>query len=71
MIFYESPYRLIRTLNDFKEIFDQDRDFSISKEISKIYEETKNGKINELISYYDSKKIKGEFVIIINKSRDN
>ena len=71
MIFYESPYRLIRTLNDFKEIFDQDRDFSISKEISKIYEETKNGKINELISYYDSEKIKGEFVIIINKSRDN
>tara|TARA_B100000963_G_scaffold38557_1_gene28690 strand:+ start:134 stop:811 length:678 start_codon:yes stop_codon:yes gene_type:complete len=71
MIFYESPHRLLRTLNDFKEIFNNQRDYSVSKEISKIYEETKNGKITDLISYYENKKIKGEFVIVVNKFSDN
>ena len=71
MIFYESPHRLLRTLNDFKEIFNDQRDYSVSKEISKICEETKNGKITDLISYYETKKIKGEFVIVVNKQSDN
>ena len=71
MIFYESPHRLLRTLNDFKETFNNDRDYSVTKEISKIYEETKNGKISDLISYYQRKKIKGEFVIVVNKLSDN
>lgn len=71
MIFYESPHRLLRTLNDFKEIFNEQRDYSVSKEISKIHEETKNGKITDLISYYENKKIKGEFVIVVNKLSDN
>ena len=61
----------MRTLNDFKEIFNNQRDYSVSKEIAKIYEETKNGKITDLISYYENKKIKGEFVIVVNKFSDN
>tara|TARA_B100000242_G_scaffold97506_1_gene66966 strand:+ start:563 stop:1240 length:678 start_codon:yes stop_codon:yes gene_type:complete len=71
MIFYESPHRLLRTLNDFKETFKKQRCYSVTKELSKIYEETKNGKISELISYYERKKIKGEFVIVVNKLSDN
>ena len=70
-MYKRQPHRLLRTLNDFKEIFNNQRDYSVSKEISKIYEETKNGKITDLISYYENKKIKGEFVIVVNKFSDN
>lgn len=66
MIFYESPYKLIRTLNDFKENFGSERQISISREISKLFEETKHGSIATVLEYFDQKKLKGEFVIVVD-----
>lgn len=65
MIFYESPHRLIKTLHQFSEYFGEERKASISREISKIFEETKRGSIYELIEYFEQKKPKGEFVIVV------
>ncbi len=65
MVFYESPYKLIKTLKDFKDNFGGERQISISREISKLYEENKHGSINNVLTYFESKKLKGEFVIIV------
>ena len=65
MIFYESPYKLYRTLKDFYNCFGPEREISISKELTKIFESTRRGKIKELIDEYENKKLKGEFVIIV------
>lgn len=65
MIFYESPYKLIKTLKDFEDNFGPERLMSISREISKLYEETKHGSIHEVAEYFGSKKLKGEFVLIV------
>ena len=64
MIFYESPYKLYKTLKDFYDFFGPDREISISKELTKIFENTKRGKIKEIIDTYENKKLKGEFVIV-------
>ena len=66
MIFYESPHKLIKTLNDFQSTFGSERKISVSREITKIYEETKRGSINEIIKIFENKKPKGEFVIVVN-----
>jgi len=65
MIFYESPYKLYRTLKDFYNCFGPEREISISKELTKIFESTRRGKIKDLIDEYENKKLKGEFVIIV------
>ncbi len=65
MIFYESPYRLLKCLEQFKEHFGEDRLASVSRELTKIHEENIRGTIGELISYYTSHTIKGEIVIIV------
>lgn len=65
MIFYESPYRLIKALEQFAAYFGLDREASVSRELTKIYEETINGTLEELIQYYSSNTIKGEIVIIV------
>ncbi|MCD4723301.1 MAG: 16S rRNA (cytidine(1402)-2'-O)-methyltransferase [Bacteroidales bacterium] len=65
MIFYESPHRLIKTLNQFSEIFGGDRQASVSREISKIYEETIRGSLAEIIDHFSSHPVKGEFVIVV------
>jgi len=65
MIFYESPYRLLKTLNQLGEYFGKDRKASVSRELTKIYEETKRGTLEELINLYSDKNIKGEVVIIV------
>ena len=65
MVFYESPYRMIKTLNDFLKYFGVNRKISISREISKIFEETVRGTIPEVLLYFEQKKIKGEFVIVV------
>lgn len=65
MIFYESPFRITKTINNFIEHFGQNRKASISREISKIYEETIRGTLEELKIHFSNKKPKGEFVIII------
>ena len=66
MVFYESPHKLIRTLNDFSQTFGLDRKISVSRELTKIYEETVRGTISELINHYQKKSPKGEFVIVLD-----
>lgn len=65
MIFYESPHRLIKTLNQFEETFGKDRKASVSRELTKVYEETVNGTLEELVRAFQNKKIKGEFVLVV------
>jgi len=65
MVFYESPHRILKTLRQFGEVFGSDRQASVSREISKIYEETIRGTLAEIISYFESNTIKGEFVIVL------
>ena len=68
-IIYESPYRVVKTLTEFLEYFGEDRQITLSREISKIYEETFRGSVVEAVKYFSNsnKKIKGEFVICIDK----
>ncbi len=63
-IFYESPHRLLKTLKLFHEILEERR-ISVSRELTKKFEETKTGKIEEVLDYFSSKSIKGEFVIVL------
>jgi 16S rRNA (cytidine1402-2'-O)-methyltransferase len=65
MIFYESPYRLVRALNEFAEHFGADREASVSRELSKIYEETIRGTLLSLAEYFTAKPPKGEIVIVV------
>ena len=69
-IIYESPHRIIKTLSDLLDSLGADREISVSREISKMYEETYRGSINDALNYFSDKKIKGEFVICINKRKD-
>lgn len=65
MIFYESPHRLLKTLIQFGQYFGEERSASVSREISKIYEETIRGTLKELIEHFTNTAPKGEIVIII------
>jgi 16S rRNA (cytidine1402-2'-O)-methyltransferase len=65
MIFYESPHKLLKTLVDFESSFGPERKVSISREITKLFEETLRGSIKELINIYSNKKPKGEYVIVV------
>ena len=65
MIFYESPHKLFKTLLDFEKTFGSNRKISISREITKLFEETSRGSIKDLIEIYSSKKPKGEYVIVV------
>lgn len=65
MIFYESPYKLIKTLEDFITHFGEERQASISRELTKIFEETVRGTLSELKTYYETHVLKGEFVICV------
>ncbi len=58
IIFYESPHRIIKTLTLFLDYFGKDRIVSVSREISKIYEEHKRGKLIDVIQYYEQKQTK-------------
>ena len=65
MIFYESPHRLVKALQQFASYFGADRQASVSREISKHFEETVRGSLDEIIAYFAEKTIKGEIVIVI------
>ena len=65
MIFYESPKRLTRLLEDFITFFGASRECSISRELTKIHEENKRGTLSELLEYFSSKEVKGELVVIV------
>jgi 16S rRNA (cytidine1402-2'-O)-methyltransferase len=65
MIFYESPHKLVKTLGHFCEYFGENRPVSVSRELSKLYEETIRGTAQEVLEYYINKPPKGEIVIIV------
>ena len=70
IVLYESPHRILKTLNQIFEFFGEERRISISREISKIYEETVRGNISEVILHFEKENIKGEFVIIVEGKND-
>jgi 16S rRNA (cytidine1402-2'-O)-methyltransferase len=65
MIFYESPFRVVKTLEHFKEYFGTDRRASVSRELTKMFEETVNGTLEELITHFQAKEPKGEIVMVV------
>ena len=71
IIFYESPHRLVKALEQLKEFFGSDRLASVSRELSKKFEETKTGTAQELLDYFSSKDVKGEIVVVVSgKSKE-
>jgi 16S rRNA (cytidine1402-2'-O)-methyltransferase len=70
MIFYESPFRLIKTLAQFAEVFGAERKICVSRELSKIYEENVRGTVSEVLAHFSSKTIKGEIVIVLGGCPD-
>ena len=65
MVFYESRMRLVKTLKDFIEYFGAERQCSVSRELTKIFEENKRGTLQEVHNYFYSKTVKGEIVIVV------
>jgi 16S rRNA (cytidine1402-2'-O)-methyltransferase len=65
MIFYESPMRLVKTLKDFIDYFGAQRQCSVSRELTKIFEENRRGSLQEVHDYFNSKTVKGEIVIVV------
>ncbi|MBQ1651770.1 MAG: 16S rRNA (cytidine(1402)-2'-O)-methyltransferase [Paludibacteraceae bacterium] len=65
MVFYESPYRVLKTLQQFAEVFGPEREGSVSREISKVHNETVHGTLAELVDHFTTTPPKGEFVIVI------
>jgi len=66
MIFYESPYRLIKSLEQFIEYFGADRKASVSRELTKMFEETVNGSLEEILKHFQAKEVKGEIVMVVS-----
>ena len=66
MIFYESPHRVLKTLKDFGSYFSLENKISVSRELTKIYEETFRGTIEEALKHFEKNKPKGEFVIVLS-----
>lgn len=70
MVFYESPYRVLKTLNQLAEYLGNDRRASVSREISKMYEETLRGSLEELKNHFAVNEPRGEFVIVVEGNAD-
>ena len=66
MVFYESPHRILKTLNDLSNYFDVESQISVSRELTKLYEETFRGTIKESVEHFEKNKTKGEFVIVLS-----
>ncbi|MGF7140828.1 16S rRNA (cytidine(1402)-2'-O)-methyltransferase [Roseimarinus sediminis] len=65
LVFYESPYRLVKALQQFSEFFGAERRVSVSRELSKLHEENFRGTISEAIQHFQQKNVKGEIVIVL------
>jgi 16S rRNA (cytidine1402-2'-O)-methyltransferase len=65
MVFYESPFRLVKTLEQFAVVFGNDRQACVSREISKMFEENKRGSLRECADHFAAKTVKGEIVIVV------
>lgn len=70
MIFYESPHRILKSLEQFSEVFGADRRAAVSREISKMYEETVRGTLSEILTIFAGKPPKGEMVIVIEGNKN-
>lgn len=70
MVFYESPYRLVKTLSQFAEYFGMERPVAVCREISKVHEECVRGSLQEVIAHFQEKEPKGEIVIIVGGKED-
>ena len=66
MVFYESPHKLLKTLTNFVAYFGKDRPVSVSRELTKLYEETIRGTVAEVLEHYTNKPPKGEIVIVVS-----
>ena len=66
MVFYESTHRILKTLNDLSNYFDVESQISVSRELTKLYEETFRGTIKESVEHFEKNKTKGEFVIVLS-----
>ncbi len=71
MVFYESPYRLVKTLREFHTHFGEDRVVSVSRELTKIYEENIRGSLKEVLKYFTDRNIKGEITIVVEGLKDS
>lgn len=73
MIFYESPYRVVKTLRQFAEYFGEDRQVSACREISKIHEESVRGTLSDVIAHFEEHEPRGEFVLVVagKSEKDN
>ncbi|MHC5308572.1 16S rRNA (cytidine(1402)-2'-O)-methyltransferase [Myroides sp. LJL116] len=65
MIFYVSPHKLNKTLQEFIQYFGEDRRISVSRELSKLHEQTKRGTVQEVLEYFEAKPAKGEIVVVV------
>jgi len=65
IVLYESPHRLLKTLEEFAQFFGEDRQASVSRELTKMYEETVRGTLTEIKSHFENNILKGEFVICV------
>ncbi|MGY8886857.1 MAG: 16S rRNA (cytidine(1402)-2'-O)-methyltransferase [Flavobacteriales bacterium] len=70
IIFYESPHKLLKTLTQFIEYFGGERNISISRELSKLHEETIRGSVTELLKHFEAKPVKGEIVIVVAGNKE-
>ena len=69
MIFYESPHKLLKTLGHFATYFGEDRQVSVSRELTKMFEETQRGTLTEVIAYFTENVLKGEIVIVVGAKK--
>ncbi len=70
MVFYESPFRIQKFLQQLSDMFGSDRKASVSRELTKIYEETLRGTLAELIEIFENKKVKGEIVVVVEGAKN-
>ena len=70
MVFYESPYRVVKTLEQFAEAFGGDRPVSVCREISKVHEESVRGTLTEVIAHFKEHEPRGEFVIVLGGNKE-
>lgn len=74
MVFYESPHKLLKTLADFSTYFGEDRGMSVSREITKMHEETFRGSVAEVLAHFTEQGVRGEFVLVVSgmdKKKEN
>lgn len=69
MVFYESPMRLVKTLQDFIEYFGADRQCCVSRELTKVFEENVRGTLHEVLDHFTEKNVKGEIVIVVSGTK--